>query len=176
MCAWTPWVGVPRTTGLQHPHRASMVAQLSVRQTWGSGHACQVTSGKSLPSLGTSLPICGERHGQAQCILWSPRYCGATAGSGEGLWVHNPAFPGVALHAGLGYLEILIDLHFCVPYCHSAAGSCLVLDAQQPSGACPSVQWWEQRLRGRPVGGPSHQARELGFALLPEVATRGTIS
>lgn len=28
---------------------------------------------KSLPPLGTGLPVCGERHGWAQCVLWSPR-------------------------------------------------------------------------------------------------------
>lgn len=38
-----------------------------------------------------------------------------------------------------------------------------------------TVQTWAQRLRGRRVGAPSQQARELGFALLPEVVTKGTV-
>lgn len=65
-----------------------------------------------LPPPGTSLSIFGERHGQAWCIFWSPRYSGSVAGNGERGSLPKALLPLQQLHVppcGLGHLEILTE-------------------------------------------------------------------
>lgn len=61
---------------------------------------------------GTSLFIFGERHGQAWCIFWSPRYSGNVAGNGKKGSPPKDLLPLERLHVppcGLGHLEILTE-------------------------------------------------------------------
>lgn len=81
------------------------MAQSRVRQTWEWGHACRVTSGKSLPTLGTGLPVRGlEGWMSSVCTLELPMFTAGSGGGAPGPW-SAPLEQFCWTPRGLGHLE-----------------------------------------------------------------------